>query len=179
MKKLAVFISRFRTSNKLKNKRSASTDFIPTGEKITADESFENAGLTATLTSDNRDLWEVDGGLASDAGENVLKTVNERDDAGTERNGSGRRRRRWCDGVVHHDWIGTLAKVLKCNGFEFELEVCVIFWVILCLFLLSIRFLCCVENFDFESKRKDCDVSGWFYCLLVLLITIQMEWERG
>lgn len=94
MKKLTVFISRFRTPNKLKNKRSACTDFVPTGEKITADESFEDARLAATLTSDNRDLREVDGGLASNAGENVLKTVNERDDAGTERNGSGGRRRR-------------------------------------------------------------------------------------
>jgi len=135
MKKLAVFISRFRTPNKLKNKRSASTDFIPTGEKITADKSFEDAGLAATLTSDNRDLREVDGGLASDAGENVLKTVNERDDAGTERNGSGGRRRRGCDGVVDHDWIGTLARVLECNGFRFEFELCsVIFSVSLFLF---------------------------------------------
>lgn len=63
--------------NELENKRSSSADFVTTGEEVTADESFEDARLAATLAADNCYLREVDGGLASDTAEDVLKFVDQ------------------------------------------------------------------------------------------------------
>lgn len=62
--------------NELEDERSSCADFVTTGEEVTADESFEDARLAATLAADNGNLREVDGGLASDAAEDVLKFVD-------------------------------------------------------------------------------------------------------
>jgi hypothetical protein len=76
MKKLGGFSLRRWSVNELKNKRSSSADIVTTGEEVTADESFEDARLAATLATDDGYLREVDSGLTSDTAEDVLKFVD-------------------------------------------------------------------------------------------------------
>lgn len=63
--------------DELKNEGSSSADVGATGEEVAADEGFEDAGLAAALATDDGDLGKVDGGLAANTGENVLKTVDQ------------------------------------------------------------------------------------------------------
>lgn len=62
--------------NELKNKGSSCADIVTTGEEVTADESFKDARLAATLAANDGNLRKVDGGLASDTAEDVLKFVD-------------------------------------------------------------------------------------------------------
>jgi len=80
--------------NKLENEGAARADVIATWEEVAADEGFEDAGLAAALAADHRHLREVDGGVAPDAAENVLKPVHQRNDRRTQRRGGGAHRHR-------------------------------------------------------------------------------------
>lgn len=76
MKKLSWFGFRRWNVNELKNKGSSCADIVTTGEEVTADESFKDARLAATLAANDGNLRKVDGGLASDTAEDVLKFVD-------------------------------------------------------------------------------------------------------
>lgn len=62
--------------DELEDEGAAGADVVAAGEEVATDESFEDAGLAAALAADHRHLREVDGGLAADASEDVLKAVD-------------------------------------------------------------------------------------------------------
>ena len=76
--------------DELENEGAACADVVAAWEEVSADEGFEDAGLAAALAADDGDLGEVDGGLASDAGEDVLKAVHQGDHTRTKRSSSSR-----------------------------------------------------------------------------------------
>ncbi|KAH1053425.1 hypothetical protein GYH30_022626 [Glycine max] len=62
--------------DELEDKGAARADVVAAGEEVAANEGFEDAGLATASAADDGDLGEVDGGLAFDAGEEVLKAVD-------------------------------------------------------------------------------------------------------
>ena len=56
----------------LEDERATRADIVTTREEVSADESFEDAGLAAALASDDSYLRKLDGGLASELSEYVL-----------------------------------------------------------------------------------------------------------
>lgn len=66
----------------LEDERAASADVVAAREKVSADESFEDAGLAAALAPDDGDLRELDRGLAPELGEDVLELVDDGDHGG-------------------------------------------------------------------------------------------------
>lgn len=62
--------------DELQNERPPGTNLISTGQEVPTDKSLEDTGLATTLAADDGDLREVDGGLSSNLGEDVLKPVD-------------------------------------------------------------------------------------------------------
>ena len=96
--------------DELEDEGAARADVVPAREEVAADEGLQDARLAAALAADNRHLRKVDGGLAADAGEDVLQAVHQRDHGGAQRSSSGGGGGRWCSSgsIVRHDWIGSV-----------------------------------------------------------------------
>ncbi|KAG5138025.1 hypothetical protein JHK82_022756 [Glycine max] len=62
--------------DELEDKGAARADVVAAGEEVAANEGFEDAGLAIASAADDGDLGEVNGGLAFNAGEEVLKAVD-------------------------------------------------------------------------------------------------------
>lgn len=60
-------------------------DFISPRQEVPTNKGLQNARLTTALAADDGDLRKVDGGLASDPGEDVLKLIDQGDHGGAKR----------------------------------------------------------------------------------------------
>ena len=67
----------------LEDEGAASADVVAAGEKVSADEGFEDAGLAAALAPDDGDLRKLDRRLAPELGEDVLELVDDGDHGGS------------------------------------------------------------------------------------------------
>lgn len=84
-----------RLVHELEHERAARADVGAAREEVAADERLEDAGLAAALAADDRDLRQVDGGVAPQLREDVLQLVDDRDHRRAHgRGGRGGRRRR-------------------------------------------------------------------------------------
>ncbi|KAH1146545.1 hypothetical protein GYH30_041944 [Glycine max] len=91
--------------DELEDEGAACANVVAAWEEISADEGFEDAGFVTALAVDDNNLGEVDGGLTSDAGKDVLKAIHQGDHARTKRSSSSRCFCRRRDLVRHDRWI--------------------------------------------------------------------------